>query len=124
MNTYTVDELLILLEAISSFPIADKLTIDAEDFTLFAVKNIANIIHQYRSQGPDKIFEKINEYAETGRLTRSGSATTEPPLVLVFNMMYEDNLDKMPLYLDTPYEPIAVWRLSLPVSGRSITERS
>lgn len=121
MNTYTTDELLILLESIRTFPIAEKLTIDSEEYTVFAVKNVANIIHQYHNQGPEKIFEKINEYAEMGRITRYGAP---PPLVLVYDLMYEESLDKMPLFIETPYEPIATWRLNLPMSGDRITERS
>lgn len=113
MNRYTVEELLVLMKSINSFPLAEKLDGNSEDYTLFAMKNVANIIHQYRDQGPDKIFEKINEFAKIGEITRSGSAITSPPLLLVFELMYESSLDLLPLYLDTPYEPIAVWRFNL-----------
>jgi hypothetical protein len=114
MNTYTIHELLILLDLLRSSSIADKLDHTSEEGTIFAIKNIANIIKQYQDKGPDKIFEKINEFAEIGRLTRSGSSIQVPPLVLVYDLIYEENLDRMPLYLNTPYESIAIWRLALP----------
>lgn len=124
MNKYTVEELLLLMESIITFPMAEKLDDYPEEDTLFSMKNVANIIHQYHKQGPGVISEKINEYAEIGRLTRSGSAVTPPPLVLVYELMYINSPDILPLYLDTPYEPIVTWRLNLSKPGNPVTERS
>jgi hypothetical protein len=115
MNIYTIEELLTLREAIRY---AD-LGVSHVDTPKSAVTNVSTIINNYKNLGPEKILEKVIEFADIGRMQFSVLDAVVSPYVIVYNLIYKDNLDDMPTYLETPYEAIAVWRLQL---SKKITE--
>lgn len=112
METYTIKELLNLHKAITAAE--ELLSKGLIDSPSGAVRNIAWIINEYQDKGPEKILEKIKEFADIGELPFSIDYYEINPHTLVYNLIYEEGLNDMPLYLNTPYEPIAIWRLSLP----------
>lgn len=110
MYTYTLEELLKLSEAIDAADLGPSIV----ESSIAAINNVSTIIDTYRKYGPDKILKKIVEFADIGRLMFSVLKGETSSYVVVYNLIYENNLDDMPLYFGTPYEAIAVWRLQLP----------
>jgi hypothetical protein len=75
-----------------------------------AIRNTINLIRNYKKDGPDKIRSKIHEFAEVGKTANGGSSEIHP-YQMVYLLLYETPVEELPMYLDTPFDVIAVWRL-------------
>lgn len=105
MVEYTIGELedlLITLEALGA-PF-----LPTGDTPYSAILNMKGLIKNYIKEGPEKIKSKIKEFADIGWLVN----TSKHPYYKVYALLYEIPVEELPLYLDTPYDSIAVWRLS------------
>jgi hypothetical protein len=117
MNDYTAKELESLLEILELAKIQSG-AVDSPDSALL---NTAGILIGYRKEGPNKIRSKICEFADIGKLAQYCPVHMEKhtqscplhPYHQVYLLLYEYPIEEVPKYLDTPYEVLAIWRLSL-----------
>ena len=73
---------------------------------------ILGIIRDYEKDGTDKIKSKINEFSENGKINEASSIIEAHHQAYL--LLYEYPIEKIPEYLGTPFDLLAVWRLSLP----------
>ena len=108
MNTYSIEELKDLAIVIDKADIFGG----SSDTPEAALNNVFNIISNYWVKGIDVIHNKILEFAEIGKSLPYENYEANPYL-MVYQLIYEININEMPLYINSPYELIANWRLCL-----------
>jgi hypothetical protein len=109
MSTYSIQELLNLAVGIESDDIVGGDVGSPEG----ALVNVKTIIRGYFNQGSEVIHNKLLEFAEIGKILPYETNEINPHL-LVYQLLYEMDLEEMPKYLNSPYASIASWRLCLP----------
>jgi hypothetical protein len=116
MNTYTTEELEELANCIlkDTYLRSQNFSTDSPESALL---NTFGLIMNYRKKGPEKVQSKISEFSETGKLAQTGPEMHTYQKIYI--LLYETPIEELPLYLDTPYDIIAVWRLNL---AKKITE--
>jgi hypothetical protein len=108
MNTYTIEELKDLAIAIDRADIFGGST----DTPEAALNNVFNIITDYCGKGLDAIHDKMLEFADIGKALPYENYEANPYL-MIYQLIYEISINEMPMYINSPYELIANWRLCL-----------
>jgi len=108
MNTYTAEELKDLAKAIDQAHLIGGSMNTPES----AVNNICSIIEPYLNDGTEAVREKLYEYAKIGEMI--STEFEKAPVLIVYNLIYEVELEEIPLYINSEYAVIAQWRLNLP----------
>jgi hypothetical protein len=109
MNAYSIQELLSLSIEIGT----EDITGGAVSTPEGALMNVYTVIRDYFAQGSEVIHNKLLEFAEIGKIVPYENEEIHPHL-MVYQLLYEMDLDEMPKYINTPYASIASWRLCLP----------
>ena len=109
MNDYSIQELLSLSVEIGT----EDITGGNLDAPQGALMNVLTVIKDYSTHGPEVIHNKLLEFARIGKIVPYENEEI-PPHLMVYQPLYEMDLDEMPKYINTPYASIASWRLCLP----------
>lgn len=109
MNTYSIEKLRDLAKTIDKADIYGG----SQDTPEAALNNVFCIVNDYYKKGLDAIHDKMLEFANIGRALPYKNGETHPHL-MVYRLIYEFNIKDIPLYMNSPYEIIALWRLNIP----------
>jgi hypothetical protein len=114
METYTIEELLQLRKYLNSSSDLEKASyLKNASMPLSALLNAAQLIENYKKDGPEIIRCKILEFADIGRLDAPDGSTGIHAYTQIYDMMYNYTLEDLFLYVGSDFEPILTWRCNL-----------